>query len=65
MSYLPKPRIAILILAAVAGFYPVVTALRIGNEVHARPSANSRQSGNTASSPSSSALDFDFFKNPR
>jgi YVTN family beta-propeller protein len=55
MSYLPKPGFRILILAAVAGFCPVVIAPRIGNEVHAR------QSGNTASSPSS-ALDFDFFK---
>jgi len=61
MSYLPKPGFRILILAAVAGFYPVVIAPRIGNEVHARRSANSGQSGNTASSPSS-ALDFDFFK---
>jgi YVTN family beta-propeller protein len=62
MSYLPKPGFGILILAVVAGIYPVVTAPRVGNEVHARPSANSGQSGNTASRSSSSTLNFDFFE---
>jgi YVTN family beta-propeller protein len=62
MSHLRKARFGILIVAAVASLHPVVTALAIESEVHARQSPNSEQSKNAASSPASNALDFDFFK---
>jgi len=62
MSYLRKAGFGMLIIATVASLYPVVIAPPMVSEVHPQPSPNSGQSKNTASSPSSSALDFDFFK---
>src|ERR1700756_2426823 len=62
MSYLRKARFGILIVAAAASLHPVVTAPAIESDVHTRQSPDSEQSKNAASSPASSALDFDFFK---
>ena len=62
MSFLPKTGLGIFLLGAAASLYPVITAPRIASEAHPEPSADSGQSSNTASSPSESALDFDFFK---
>jgi YVTN family beta-propeller protein len=62
VSYLRKARFGILIVAMMASLHPVVTAPAIESEVHTRQSPNSEQSKNAASSPASSALDFDLFK---
>jgi YVTN family beta-propeller protein len=62
MSSLPKTGFGIFLLAAAASLYPVMPAPRMPSEAHPEPSADSGQSSNTASSPSESALDFDFFK---
>ena len=57
-----KAGFGILILGAALSLRPVVTAPRVVSEGHRRPSQKSGQSSNSASSPSSNALDFDFFK---
>jgi YVTN family beta-propeller protein len=62
MSYLRKPGFATLIIAGVASLFPVVTAPALESELHPPPARNSGQSKKIASSASSSALDFDFFK---
>jgi YVTN family beta-propeller protein len=62
MSYLRKAGLGVLLIAAVASLYPVVTAPRIESEIHPPRSANSGDSRDAADTPSSSVLDFDFFK---
>jgi len=62
MSFLPKTAFGIFLLAAAASLYPVMTAPRVPSEAHPEASGDFGQSSNTASIPSESALDFDFFK---
>ena len=62
MSFLPKTGFGIFLLAAAATLYPVMTAPRMPSEAYPEASEDFGQSSNTASIPSESALDFDFFK---
>src|SRR5215472_13077913 len=65
MSFLSKTGFAIFLIGAAASIYAVITVPRMpseASEARPEPSADSGQSSSTASSPSESVLDFDFFK---
>lgn len=62
MSYLREAGLGVVLIAAVASLYPVVTVPRMESEIHLPASASSGHLRDTADKPPSGVLNFDFFK---